>query len=211
MIDFSKTLKHFEDKDHGKKFAKSIKCEDYLWGTMLEGEVNCHPREEERTFDIKDLEKDNVLVIIAESPHKDEFSFDKQGSVLSFKSPLHRCDKRIKKHLENNLTTYGVKKLMCDVVLVNAIQYQCSFGLGLWGHPDNQKQRDEVFEWTWCNQPAEKDLRDRIAKIISGKTSVIILNCCTKNLKKYCNASLFQKTNSNQNFLVFDEPHPSTW
>ena len=161
-------------------------------------------------MNVNTLKNNNVIVIVGESPHRDEYRVSK-GVCSTFTRPLCRCDTKIKEYLKKNSNNWFNSSLDYDVVIVNAIQYQCSFGLGLWGHPNNQNQRDKVFEWTWNHQPAKQDLLDRITGIISNKNNVIILNCCTKNLKKYCNASIFQRTNPNQIFLVFDESHPSTW
>lgn len=212
MVDFNNTITEFLNKNKGKKkFAGSIKCEDYHWGVYDCGKVKqINPRNEGQPFDVNSLEKDNVIIIVAESPHTSEYTFSKE-QCQNFKSPLHRCDNRIQKYLDANKNNWIDNTIEYDIVIVNAIQYQCSFGLPLWKNPTNQAQRNEVFEWTWTNENALVDLQERIFAICSNKNKVILFNCCTKYLKKFCNIANIGIPIGCQNYLAFDEKHPSVW
>lgn len=215
MINFKNTISNFTNANRGTRFAGTQICEDYYWGTYHNGTPNqIKPRKDGCSFSANSLTNKGVIIIVAESPHTQEFSFSKnahQNHCTGFRSPLHRCDHRISKYLSKNSNNWFSTTSTYDIVLVNAIQYQCSFGLPLWNYPTNQKQRDNVFIWTWDNEPAKNDLLDRIDIITAKKGEVIILNCCTKKLKKYCNSSLFLNTHNVPYFRVFDERHPSTW
>ena len=211
VVNFKNTIKHFSSANKGTNFAEEKKCEDYHWGIYVSGNaVQISPRNEGKKFDVVSLKKKNVIIILAESPHVFEYYFQ-NGVCSGFKSPLHRCDNRIKKHLNANKNNWIDSKIEYDVVIVNAIQYQCSFGLKLWKNQKNQDQRNKVFEWTWTNENALADLQKRLSTICLNKNEVILFNCCTAYLKKFCNAANIGVPKGCQNFLLFDEKHPSVW
>lgn len=131
------------------KFAGDTLCEDCVWGELNNGNVTPIGRAaiDGKLYPQQPLKHDNIIVIIAESPHKDEYDFSKKP--IAFKSPLHRHDNKIMKYLSSNQNGWFDTNINYDVVLVNAIQYQCSFGLPLWKHPNNQKIRNDAFEDAW--------------------------------------------------------------
>lgn len=211
MVNFQNVISAFSDAEKGSKYANTQKCEDYYWGVLTHGSVNQIPRKEGIAFSQTQLHYKNIIVIIAESPHTSEYFFT-NGICKGHKSPLHKCDKRIKKYLTNNENNWFNNNLNYDIVIVNAIQYQCSFGLKLWGNRSNQEQRNKVFAWTWINESALNDLLCRLNIITQNKDNVILLNCCTAKLKKYCNSAMLLNSNFiHCNCLVFDEKHPSKW
>lgn len=209
-VDFNNTLKQFRGLNKGKRFAGATKCDDYYWGTLNRGKVQQNPIKVSSIFNPNDLKNNNVIVVVAESPHKDEYIFQK-GTCISFKRPLSRCDKRINKYFTNNTNSWINNTLDYDIILVNAIQYQCSFGLSLRNNRVNTNQKTNIFNWTWQNEPAEKDLITRIDKIVNGKNEVIIFNSCGKVFKKYCNVTIYNKLKSSLSLKVYDEKHPSCW
>lgn len=211
MVNFQNVILAFPNAIKGIKYADTQICEDYYWGVLTHGIVKQNPRIEGIPFPQTQLLYNNIIVVIAESPHISEYVFA-NGRCVGYKSPLHRCDNRINNYFSKNVNNWFNTNLDYDIVIVNAIQYQCSFGLKLWGNTNNQNQRDKVFGWTWNNELALNDLLYRINKIIKNKKEVILLNSCTAKLKKYCNSAFLLSTNIiNQNHFVFDEKHPSRW
>ena len=143
-----------------------------------------------------------VIVILAESPHKDEYTYS--GGVVTPIVPLFKSKSKIKNFLKNYLPakTRGIY----DVYLVNAIQYQCSFGLTLKKH---RKQKNNVFALTWNMEPALNDLICELKNLIRSEQD-IILNCCTKELRKFlCMTEILKLYFSQSN--ISEAPHPSTW
>lgn len=211
-MNFDNVISNFKIANKSKtKYAGNVKCEDAVWGKIKKGIISQYNRNDidGKTFPQKKLSCKNVLIIVAESPHTAEYKF--HLGKIEYKSPLHRCDKRILKHLKALLGVWIDKKKNYDVILINAIQYQCSFGLPLWKCPKNQKQKNDVFRFSWHQENGEKDLLSRVTTLIKKKNEVIILNACTKALKPECNASIFNKGNYSAAIKIYDEKHPSKW
>ena len=101
MINFQNVISAFSAEPKGSKYAGNQKCEDYYWGVLTQGNVEQNPRIEGTTFSQARLRFDNVIVIIAESPHTREYTFE-NGRCTGYNSPLHRCDKRIKRYFSKN-------------------------------------------------------------------------------------------------------------
>lgn len=211
VVDFGNVIDKYKESPRGKKFVGNIKCEDAIWGALSKGKVLFNGREkiDGMSFPQCELARNSIIIVVAESPHTAEYSCIKGQNVL-FRSPLHKNDNRIKRYFERNFNDWFDKKLDYDIILVNAIQYQCSFGLPLWGHKKNQLQKNDVFKYTWENEPCREDLLERINNIIADKDNAIIINACTAELKRYCNSTLFV-SEKNQTFCVYDETHPSRW
>ena len=143
-----------------------------------------------------------VIVILAESPHKDEFNYNSGGATP--KHPLVKSKSKIQKNLKNYLPSNLNGKY--DVYLVNAIQYQCSFGLDLKKY---RMQKNNVFALTWNIEPALDDLVCELTQLIQDGQG-LILNCCIKELKKHlCMTDILKIKFSTVNIL--DCPHPSKW
>jgi hypothetical protein len=116
---------------------------------------------------IEDLKKDGkIVVIVLESPHKDEYDIK-----LSSNAPapaLGRTGGKLNK-LFLELFKCKVKFGKYHVILMNSIQYQCSFG----EKPD--KFRDRVWLKLWlCENFAE----NFISRLEAYKPDIII-NLCT--------------------------------
>ena len=150
----------------------------------------------------RNIQTNPVIVILAESPHKYEYTY--QNGVVTPRVPLFKSRSKINKYLKNYLpaTTAG----RYDVYLVNAIQYQCSFGLNLKYY---RQQKNNVFALTWNMEPALNDLICELKNLIQSDQD-IILNCCTKELRKFlCMTEIFKLYFPQSN--ISEAPHPSTW
>ena len=140
----------------------------------------------------------NILLLILESPHQDEF--DKNGEPIG---PA------------NGTTGTNIRKYICDIfgngyqgyhlILMNAIPFQCSLGVG------TEHFRDNVFKTIWA-EGGEKFFIDRLTQII--RKNIIIVNCCTKGFDK--NMPLYQyvaeaiKENDFKQDIQLDHP-AITW
>lgn len=102
------------------------------------------------------------ILLILESPHKEEF-VGEPGPAKGFTGEM------IKQHLGTvlglpDLENYGL-------ILVNAIQHQCSLG------SNTTIYRDRIFRAVWSNGGAE-NFQNRIVSIF--QVGDLIVNCCTK-------------------------------
>ena len=102
------------------------------------------------------------ILLILESPHKEEF-VGEPGPAKGFTGEM------IKQHLGTvlglpDLENYGL-------ILVNAIQHQCSLG------SNTTVYRDRIFRAVWRNGGAE-NFQSRIVSIF--QLGDLIVNCCTK-------------------------------
>jgi hypothetical protein len=103
----------------------------------------------------------SCLLLILESPHLDEFIGD-PGPSKGF------TGKMIRQHLQ---TTVGISDpTSMGLVLINAIQYQCSLG-------DINLYRDKIFRAAWDSGGQENFIQRLLATYRAGD---ILMNCCTR-------------------------------
>jgi hypothetical protein len=129
-------------------------------------------------FSTPDKSVNNTVAIVLESPHIHEFSdvdLDTNDERRVNSRPLNNPNSRngLKRMLNstsfaNQFSSRLNKNRKYDVVLVNAIQYQCSLG------EDTSKYRDDVFILNWID--LQNDFVERIKRI----NPALIINCCTK-------------------------------
>lgn len=142
----------------------------------------------------------SCLVLILESPHKDEFNATPPVPA-------------------NGITGTNIRSYIMQVeglaaysefglILMNAIQFQCSLGA------PTDCFRDDIFRAVWVDDDLgrsnfQKRLRD---VFISGD---VIVNCCTKGKKKPYLRDLVQeaidKINNKEFKKVKRRNHPSCW
>lgn len=151
------------------------------------------------------------LIIILESPHIDEFDNDKReigpahGKTGSNIRNLFHCATR------KILVKSGIKYRL---ILINAVQYQCSLGLG---SRANLSQKDDVFDSCWEHKfIGRSDFLNRLNPFISIESDKsIIINCCTKSSNK-SKAERKQKVSEAIREVVgsktfYELSHPSAW
>lgn len=122
---------------------------------------------------------ENILILILESPHLDEF--DKNGEPIGPANGDTGC--MIREHIATIFSKYTNYHL----ILMNAIPFQCSWGVA------PKHFRDGVFAKAWGNNAIGKNFfEDRLGKLLEkliGK-NVVIVNACTRGDNKksllYC-------------------------
>jgi hypothetical protein len=103
-----------------------------------------------------------ALILILESPHIDEY-VDEPGPAKGFTGGM------IRQHLRAAIDLAGRQEF--GLVLMNAIQYQCSLG------SNTVVYRDRVFRAVWA-QGGKEALQTRIVGAV--KPGDLVMNCCTK-------------------------------
>lgn len=149
------------------------------------------------------------MVIVLESPHKDEFSsmgvpIRPANGVTGSKINL------LLAQIVNNRPPNGISQsIIYEVYLVNAIQYQTSCYQALHNYSDYNANwhtiRNYVFKalWNTGNLSLQQDLRNRINLINPS----VIMNCVTGGKAKNGLRSIVEKVVNSKNLY----PHPSAW
>lgn len=124
----------------------------------------------------------SCVILILESPHKDEFAVDADG-VLNPIGPAHGCTGCAIRNYFGEI--FGKIVAGCekrDLVLVNLVQYQCSLGLST---QNEESVKDEVLSRLLNDKPNGEDVftaefRQRVALVQRIYKESLIVNACTK-------------------------------
>ncbi|EOU1912317.1 hypothetical protein GZ981_002218 [Clostridium perfringens] len=152
------------------------------------------------------------IVILLESPHKDEYLEEDKQLIL--KGPAQgKTGEGIKENilvLLNELQqNYDLdfKNGIYRFILINSITYQTSIyslhKVGLSKNLKYQKLRDGIWKKIWDDKESKELLEDRIEK----SNPYLIINACTKVGKEEISKLLSEKNYEN----VIQTNHPCTW
>ena len=125
---------------------------------------------------------DRRLILVLESPHVNEYRIDIPGATPA--PAKGRTGLNIRKQLGSLLQF--VQPSLCkplEVLLVNAVPYQCSRGQPLTCYR-NKANRDRIFRYFFGTQSeaAGKEFRSRMSGYV--KDGDIVINCCTAGVTK---------------------------
>lgn len=138
------------------------------------------------------------LIIILESPHIDEFIGD-PGPAKGFTGDM------IRNYLHESINPHDVDGF--GLVLINAIQHQCSLGISTSEH------RDKVFRSVWA-QGGQENFEARLRSVLRPRD--VVMNCCTKGNDAELNTPLRSLVEASMR-LHFPEVqtirrmHPASW
>ena len=140
---------------------------------------------EQKAFDYQPIYprgRDRRLILVLESPHVDEYRKDLRGPTPA--PAKGRTGSSIRRQL-GSLLEFARPRLCepLEVLLVNAVQYQCSCGLPLTCYR-NKVNRDRIFRYFFGTQSeaAGKEFRSRMSGYV--KDGDIVINCCTAGVTK---------------------------
>ena len=139
------------------------------------------------------------IVIILESPHKDEFD---TITSMALGPAMGKTGDNLKAHFDFAIQNSSIYQFLLgashDIVLVNAIQYQCSLGNSLGKKkPTNISLRNTNFKLCFNTN----DLQKRLNALKPFAT----INLCTKQFQQNV-ANIAQSFN---NYTYGN--HPSSW
>ena len=138
---------------------ESRQCPDQYLGSI--GDLLNEPNFPMRV-PAKNRPEEPCVLMVLESPHKDEFK-DEPGPAKGLTGEM------IRQHLAECINISGLEDY--GLVLVNAIQHQCSLG------SNTIVYRDRIFRAVW-SRGGNEDFHKRIADLyLSGD---VVVNCCTK-------------------------------
>ncbi len=138
------------------------------------------------------------IVMVLESPHVDEF-IGTPGPAKGFTGDM------IRNHLLEALR--GLNHDGFGLILINAIQHQCSLGT------DTSLHRDVIFRAVWAEGGRENFCSRLLSVVLPGD---IVMNCCTKGndfeanypLRSLVEASIRDTLPSTVNVRRM---HPASW
>ena len=150
------------------------------------------------------------IVLILESPHKNEFNQTDAGNATN--GPAYgTTGDNINRYLPELLEKIMADSMDCkqkyyELVLVNVIQYQCSLGEA------TTKHRDRIFWECWKHKEVRGDFRDRLKCAIGfNKSESIVINCCTTGRFTRSNHDLVNILLDDMDVCFFESTHPSCW
>ncbi|POZ53865.1 hypothetical protein [Methylovulum psychrotolerans] len=187
----------FQDivSSHLDQFKSDIECRCCPYqvvGTVIRSKIRCFTRK-----DVSQRSNDPALILILESPHIDEFKVNppepaKGWTVTNIKDYLYR----FKSYLPTNDR---------ELILVNAIQYQCSLGV------DTEVFRYDIFTDVW-NDFGETNFIERFSSLL--KEGDFVINACTQGnesgpfLRDLVETAIINVIGSGSDLHTF---HPSCW
>jgi len=93
-----------------------------------------------------------------------------------------------------------------DLVLVNAIQYQCSLG------EPTDKYRDWIFWESWKHKEVRADFCNRMRDAVGcNKHECVVINCCTTGRNVRSNHDLVNIVLEDMGICFYESTHPSSW
>ena len=138
---------------------------------------------------------DTNIVILLESPHKNEFQKKLTAPALG------ETGERLSLYLETLLKKEHIATAQSKLFLVNAIQYQCSLGFS------TNCVRNHVFNYLFEKQEFKDDLKNRINIHFPKIIIIATTSFCREKIKKW----ILEEYNA-QEFAIYEaDSHPSVW
>ena len=169
-----------------------------------------------------------IFLLILESPHVAEYNEQKakNGYREIRESPfpaMGTTGRNIVSLLSN--VNFAYRKLIRErqLILMNAIPFQCSLGNTLGKNMENVALRDKVFSKVWKDF-GQRFFEERFGFLLNdalqGKT-IVIVNACTQDnddththnnngRKHNVTEAILQKIRNNENIELWETKHPSS-
>lgn len=150
------------------------------------------------------------LFLVLESPHVQEF----KAGELDARPARGQTGVQIRKYLRDLCNS---RRIDTDrkLVLMNAIQYQCSLGLTL-KKPQAKALRDDVFAEFW-KKVGREDFQQRLFDRYKLRDEDVVINCCTRGgkdhpLQEWVNKAILDCLGEmHQEIRVYSANHPASW
>lgn len=182
-----------EAKTAGDEAVSRGRCPDQYVGTV--GQSFSDWKRQDIGYQDFPANLDSVVILVLESPHRSEF----EQPVGPAKGPTGR---NIAAWMEAALAKAEVANPNSyHLILVNAVQYQCSLG----EKPLNTVIRDRIFSRYWEQNGAagRRDFVQRMESYWGKWPDAIVINACTKELMDLVRESDVE--------FSYEVSHPASW
>ena len=177
--------------------AETSRCPDQLVGPIVDFDA----KEDDFPYRLPATTiaetQNRRLVLVLESPHKAEFDLPKEPGPAKGKTGKNIRQYSSQIEALRDFTQY-------PVLLMNAIQYQCSLGFS------TRKFRDKVFLKLW-SEGGKENFMARLNSYCDS--NAVIVNCCTKgNQSQELRSRVHNAIEELQlNATIIKRGHPVTW
>jgi len=156
-------------------------CPSKWWGSLKfsNGRPVVNRYRSDQLNDVKSAMKPR-LVVVLESPHKSEFC--EQANPIGPAQGM--AGKMFEKQFANRVpweALFRGRHRGHSIVLMNAIEYQCS--MGKLSSREEKKQRDLIFRELWFVHRGKEDFKKRLKDLGLTEKDVLI-NACTQGVTK---------------------------
>lgn len=163
------------------------------------------------------------IILILESPHKDEYVTRCDECSKGFKCGLYASPAPARgatgRNIKNLLPMLFKKNFEdYHVAFMNIIQYQCSLGMPLYGYPDNQKRKNKIVKKLFLDHRENygyfNEFISRLDSVYEPNKDIVVI-CTTGGIKvrdrilKEIKTALNTENVAMQYVLSAD--HPSYW
>ena len=187
-------------------------CEDKCVGVIRRESGGLYKFDSVTAFDYRPIPTQRTirrLLLILESPHRKEYCHP-NGPVPANGTTGSNIRRYLGELLKSKRT---LTESSLEVILVNAVPYQCSQGATLNDYGKRSK-RDKVFRAAFCAESETHGLE--FVRRMSGyvRASDIVVNCCTKGvtrpqLRDLVHDSLMRL--GEKNLMHLSTSHPVSW
>ncbi|MFZ2452242.1 MAG: hypothetical protein WAW36_17170 [Methylovulum miyakonense] len=154
------------------------------------------------------------ILLVLESPHKDEYYYDEQNYLLIPKSPAQGATGRniencLRHVLEEIANSYGLDDGCYHLIIVEPIPYMCSLGVFNPEKKLNEDIRNRVWKAIWSVSEIKNDFVNRCRKY----NPKYIINACTDyNDDGGTLAEIIREVlvNNFSDKELYESPHPSS-
>ena len=147
-------------------------CPDKIYGHLNGASFSWN--ESKLNQDLSEHQNNLAIILVLESPHVDEFdSITKMGIGPAQGQTGQKIQQYLPEVLNNPIIKPHFQDKVYDVVLINAVQYQCSLG------ENPLLYRDAEFLRLWEEKSVREDFKKRLKAVTTMYMNSIIINCCT--------------------------------
>ena len=194
-------LKNIQLQNYFCVYTSHKKCRDNFVGCINTRESQLFIQKEFRFNNRRKLLKRTntkleKIVVLMESPHRDEFGVNLTAPALG------ETGERLNTYLPKILLANGLlSSKNTEIYLVNTIPYQCSLGF------ETKFCRDIIFEALWKNKRTKKSLFRRLERI--SPTVILVAMTAIKN-GKY-KSEIINLLKDKEYSVWSSDTHPSQW
>lgn len=205
---FVEIVNQVTEMDDNEKARARIFCPDQSVGLIKEA---CAPGEFNRV-DIYDGYRgynnaEGRVILILESPHEREYVYS-SGKWVAV-GPAQGCTGCSIRNKFRKIFSGSVSVDRYELILVNAIQYQCSLGRALNGKGNFSRIKNLIVQKTLSENAFQEDLAKRIDAVFRIDSQDFIVNASSSDTAICCAVNSVLRGMTTR--VICGVPHPFSW